>query len=58
LVTKIIERRCVMLGLHTPQTAMLEIVGVAAPRESGTDKIERALNALLEDQRKKDPTTH
>lgn len=26
LVTKIIERRCVMLGLSTPQTAVLQIV--------------------------------
>jgi hypothetical protein len=37
---------------------MLQIVDEAAPRENGTDKIERALNALLEDPRKKDPTMH
>jgi hypothetical protein len=30
-----IERRCVMLG--PPQTAMLQIVDEAAPRETGTD---------------------
>ena len=59
LVTKIIERRGVMLGLHVPQTAVLKIVGDVTPRETSTDRIERALNALLEEQRKKDdPTTH
>lgn len=52
LVTKIIERRCVMLGLHTPQTAVLKIVDEATSRETGIDKIEQALNALLEDQKK------
>jgi hypothetical protein len=58
LVTKIIERRSVMLGLQTPQTAVLQIVNKAAPKETSTDKIERALDALLEDQRRKnDPTT-
>jgi hypothetical protein len=57
LVTKIIERRGVMLGLHVPQTAVLKIVDDAAPKETSTDRIERALNALIEDQ-KKDPTTH
>lgn len=59
MILKIIERRGVMLGLHVPQTAVLKIVEDAAPRETGTDRIERALNALLEDPRKKDdPTTH
>jgi hypothetical protein len=57
LVTKIIDGRGVMLGLHTPQTAV-KIVEEAVPKETSTDKIERALNALLEDQRKNDPTTH
>jgi hypothetical protein len=33
LVTKIIERRGVMPGLHTPQTAVLQIVDEAMPRE-------------------------
>lgn len=46
-------------GLHAPQTAVLKIVEESTPRETSTDRIERALNALLEDQRKKDePTTH
>jgi hypothetical protein len=57
LVTKIIDGRGVMLGLHTPQTAV-KIVEEAVPKETSTDKIERALNALLEDQRNNDPTTH
>src|SRR5262249_3233753 len=26
LITKIIERRCVMLGLYTPQTATLQVI--------------------------------
>lgn len=50
LVAKLIERRCVMLGLHTPQTTALQIVEAAAPKETSIDKIEAALNALLEDQ--------
>lgn len=60
LVTKIIERCGVMLGLHTPQTAVLKIVEDAGPKQTNTDRIEAALNALLADQRKKDddPTTH
>lgn len=40
-----------MLGHHTPQTATLEIVAAQAPKETSTDRIERALNALLADQR-------
>lgn len=43
-----------MLGLRVPQTAVLKIVDEATPRETGTDRIERALNALLTDGRKKD----
>jgi hypothetical protein len=52
----LIERRCVILGLHTPQTAVLQIVETSAPKETSTDRIERALNALLIEQ-KKDPIT-
>jgi hypothetical protein len=29
-----------------------------APRQTGTDRIEAALNALIEDQKKSNPTTH
>jgi hypothetical protein len=36
LVTKIIERRSVMLGLDTPQTAVLQIVNEAAQETSPT----------------------
>jgi hypothetical protein len=42
LVTKILERRCVMLGLHTSQTAVLQIVEEAGPKETSTYRIERA----------------
>lgn len=53
LATKIIERRCVMLGLHTPQTAVLQIVKEAKPKEKSIDRIERVLKELLEDPKKK-----
>jgi hypothetical protein len=49
---KIIARRCVMLGLHAPQTAVLKIVDEATPKETSTDRIERVLNALIETRRK------
>jgi hypothetical protein len=58
LCEKLIARRCVMLGLHAPQTAVLKIVDEATPKETSTDRIERVLNALIEDQKKNDPTTH
>src|SRR6516164_10150201 len=44
LITKIIERRCVMLGLYTPQTATLQVIEAETPRETSTDKI----SALIE----------
>jgi hypothetical protein len=47
-----------MLGLSTPQTAVLQIVDEARSQETSTDRIERVLNALIEDQKKNDPTTH
>jgi hypothetical protein len=56
-IEKIIACRCVMLGLHAPQTAVLKIVEEAGPEETSIDKIERALNALLEDQKKNDSNT-
>jgi hypothetical protein len=37
-----------LLGLHAPQTAVLQIVQEAAPKETSTDRIEAALHALLE----------
>jgi len=36
LVSKLIERQGVMLGLHTPQTAVLQIVDEAKSRETST----------------------
>jgi hypothetical protein len=47
LVSKIIERRGVMLGLHVLQTAVLQIVDEATPKETSTDRIERVLNELI-----------
>jgi hypothetical protein len=37
--------------LSTPQTAVLQIVDEVRPRETSTDRIERVLNALIEDQK-------
>ncbi len=56
LVTKIIQRRGVMLGLHTPQTAVLQIVDEAKPAETSTDRIERALAELCAE--KDEPPVH
>jgi hypothetical protein len=42
LVSKLIERRCAMLGLYAPQTAVLKIVDEATPKETSTDRIERS----------------
>jgi hypothetical protein len=58
LVTKIIETRGVMLGLHTPQTAVLQIVDQAKPAETSTDRIERVLAELTAESKKTDPSTH
>jgi hypothetical protein len=38
--------KIVMLGLHTPQTAALQIVDEATPKETSTDRIERVLAEL------------
>jgi hypothetical protein len=54
LVTKIIERRCVMLGLSTPQQAVLQIVDSTIPKETTTDKIERVLREFASQDRGKD----
>jgi hypothetical protein len=52
LVSKLIERRCIILGLHTPQTAVVQLVA-EVPKATSTDRIEAALNALIKDQRGK-----
>jgi hypothetical protein len=44
LITKIIERRCVILGLYTPQTATLQIIEAEAPRETSTEHIRAAID--------------
>ena len=54
LVEKLIARRGVILGLHSPQEAVLRIVEEAGPKGTSTDRIEAALNALITDQRNKD----
>jgi hypothetical protein len=57
LVEKLIARRCVMLGLHAPQTAVLRIVDEATPKVTSTDRIERVLADLCA-QKKDEPTSH
>ena len=46
LITKIIERRCVMLGLYTPQTATLQIIEAEAPRETSTERLRAAIDRI------------
>src|SRR5262249_48636589 len=61
LITKIIERRCVMLGLYTPQTATLQIIEAEAPRETSTDKISAPIERIrgkTRDDPDDPPSTH
>ena len=62
LVTKIIERRCTMLGLYTPQTATLQVIEAETPRETSTDKIsaliERIRGKVRDDDPDDPPSTH
>jgi hypothetical protein len=46
LVAKIIERRCMMLGLYTGPTATLQVIEAQAPMETSTEKIRRVLDQL------------
>ena len=46
LITKIIERRCTMLGLYTPQTATLQIIEAEAPRETSTERLRAAIDRI------------
>ena len=46
LITKIIERRCVMLGLYTPQTATLQIIEAEAPTETSTERLRAAIDRI------------
>jgi hypothetical protein len=46
LITKIIERRCTMLGLYTPQTATLQIIEAEAPTETSTERLRAAIDRI------------
>ena len=59
LITKIIERRCVMLGLYTPQTATLQIIEAEAPRETSTERLRAAIDRIRGKTHQDDPpATH
>ena len=55
LITKIIERRCVMLGLYTPQTATLQIIEAEAPRETSTERLRAAIDRIRGKTHQDDP---
>jgi hypothetical protein len=46
IAEKLSARRCVMLGLHAPQEAVLRIIEESRPKVTSTSRIEAALNAL------------
>ena len=59
LITKIIERRCVMLGLYTPQTATLQIIEAETPRETSTERLRAAIDRIRGKTHQDDPpSTH
>ena len=47
LVAKIIERRCTMLGLHTPPAMTLQVVEAQAPKQTSTHKIRGLLDNII-----------
>jgi hypothetical protein len=49
LAEKLSARRCVMLGLHAPTTAILKIIDESVPRVTSTQQLEATLDALAED---------
>jgi hypothetical protein len=49
IAEKLSARRCVMLGLHAPTTAILKIIDESAPRLTSTQELEATLDALIED---------
>jgi len=55
LITKIIERRCVMLGLYTPQTATLQIIEAETPRETSTERLRAAIDRIRGKTHQDDP---
>jgi len=58
LITKIIERRCTMLGLYTPQTATLQVIEAETPRETSTDKISALIERIRGKTRDDGTTRH
>jgi hypothetical protein len=53
LLVKVAERKATLLGLNAPIGHAVRVVShPPAHHETSTDKIERALNALVEDQRR------
>jgi hypothetical protein len=55
LVTKIIERRCTMLGLYTPQTATLQVIEAEVPRETSTERLRAAIDRIRGKTHQDDP---
>ena len=55
LITKIIERRCTMLGLYTPQTATLQVIEAEAPRETSTERLRTAIDRIRGKTHQDDP---
>jgi hypothetical protein len=55
LITKIIERRCVMLGLYTPQTATLQVIEAEVPRETSTERLRAAIDRIRGKTHQDDP---
>jgi hypothetical protein len=54
-LNKVWARKIGVLGLRAPETAILRVIEETIPRQPTlTDRLEAALNALLEDQRKPD----
>jgi hypothetical protein len=51
LCCKFTGQRATLLGLFAPQQTIVSLEPTQ-PRETSTDKIERALNALIEDGRR------
>jgi DNA-directed RNA polymerase specialized sigma24 family protein len=47
LVAKIVERRCTMLGLHTPPATTLQVVEAQAPKRTSTQEARAMLDTIL-----------
>ena len=53
LISKIIERRCTMLGLYTPPATTLQVVEAQAPRQSSTERINALIDRICGEHRPK-----